>query len=564
MKPTILFFLTFLCLSICCSCEQILPKIGDPPSERETTEGNTDQGQTRKENTSSSFITSMRHLNHINSYIESSNDRLIANMDATADTKMQYTPLVAKAFEIQSLSTAFNQFIYDLKNLVAQESNGVYTKFDKETQGNKELIGLPKDGSNKKVIESVFISGRYGGTNTQEQQGPALYDKLLELRNDYLKAVASLWDNGGIQGTIFADYAKKESLLAQLSDKLSLSDYDTRFNEATWIKENFKGKNVEEAYISLTQCQNQVNLSTAAVLRFLSTQMGKIEVRYDKFDVLALSSKPYVLLGETYESEIALGAYSSQAKFSVSVDGYSLPVVDGKAKYTTKSSSVGEKSYNAKISVANPLTGEIETFVKTFKHEVGQPSVNVAADKQNVLYIGVNNPVTIAATGIATSSLKVSMIGGSLQKVSGTGYIAQVSRPGEVIITVADTKNGKKFPFKFRVKRIPSPIVKMGMGTHFDGTISSSLFKAQPGLLAVVEDFDYDAKCKVHSYKLTYIRKRQDAILMDAKGARFTDKILTFIRQAKPGDLYSFTDVMVLCPGDRKSRQVNGLSFKIK
>jgi len=471
MKHPFLLFSILIILSICFSCEQVIPQIGTPADENHT-----------------SFLTSMRNLNQINSYITTSSEQLFVNMEETIKTKTQYSPLVFKAAEIQQLTHVFHQSIDDLKDLMAQESEGVYTQYDEETNDNPDLIGMPKDGRNQKVVEQIFISGKYGGVNTQEQQGPALYNKLTQLRKDYLKAVASLWDNGGLRGTVFADGFSKEKLLAKLSDDLSLSDYVTRSNEATWLKENVKGKNIEEVYISLTTCQTQVNLSHAAVLQFLADQMGKLELTYDKFEVFAQSSKPYVLLGETYESEIAFGAYSSQVKFSVSVNGQSLQVQDGKARFTTKASSIGEKRYDAKISVDNPQTGETETFVKTFQYEVGQPSVNVAADKQNILYIGIDNPITVAAAGITTSSLKVSMTGGFLQKNSHTGYIAKVQQPGKVIIAIKDTKSGKTFPFQFRVKRIPDPVVRMGK--QVDGMISSSEFKTQVGLMAVLENFD--------------------------------------------------------------------------
>lgn len=546
MKQAFLCFSILIMLSICFSCEQVLPQIGTPAND----------------SSYNSFMASMRNSNHINTYIKASNKQLLANMEETINTKVQYEALVHKALEIQSLTTAFHESIYSIKDLVAQESQGVYTEYDEEANDNAELIGMPKDGSNKKVIEQVFISGKYGGANTQEQQGPALYHQLTQLKENYLDAVASLWDNGGIRGTVFADLSKKESLLADLSDNLSLSDYGTRFNEATWIKENFKGKTIEEAYISLTQCQTQVNLSMAAVLHFLSAQMGKLELTYDKFEVIAQSPKNYVLLGETFESEIALGAYSTQAKFSVSVGGASLRIVDGKAKYSTKASSVGEKTYAAKISVVNPQTDEIETFTKTFKYEVGQPAINVSADKQNIFYIGVDNPVTIATAGIVSSAVKVSMVGGSLQKTSSTGYIAKVMKPGEVMITVTNTKNGKTFPFQFRAKRVPNPIVKMG--GQVDGVLSSSEFKAAEGLTAVLEDFDYEAKCQVQSYNVTYTRKRQDPVLLKGKGARFVGEVATAVRQAKPGDQYSFTEVKVRCSGDQSARRINGLSFRIK
>ena len=566
MKQPFLFISILISLSICFSCEQVLPETSDQSdeevSQNENNEENSDQEESTKENNSSNFMASMRNSKQINTYIEAANGQLVAAMDATVAIKVQYQPLVVTAFQIQTLNKEFHQYIHALKELIAQESKGVYTQFDPETKGNIDLIGMPKDGRNKKVVEQVFLSGQYGGVNTQEQQGPVLYKKLAQLRKDYLDVISNMWEDDGVKGTVFADLWRREKLLAQLSDNISLMDYNSPSNETNWIKTNFRNKTIEDAYLSLTQCQNQVNLSTAAVLNFLSEQMGRLEMTYDKFDVLAQSEKPYVLLGETYEAEIALGAYSSQAKFAVSVGGSGLSVIDGKARYSVRATSVGEKSYNAKLSVVNPLTGERETFIKTFKYEVGQPAMHVSADRQNILYIGVDNPVTIAAAGITTSSIKVSMTGGSLQKKSSTGYIAKVSKPGKVIITIKDIKTGKSFPFQFRAKRLPDPVLRLGK--HIDGQISSGEFKAQAGLSAPLENFDIDARCQIKSYHLSYIRKRQDAVSLKGSGARFVGDVASAISQAKPGDQYSFTEMKVRCPGDPSDRRVNGLSFRIK
>ena len=110
--------------------------------------------------------------------------------------------------------------------------------------------------------------------------------------------------------------------------------------------------------------QNDAKSSAAQIVNFLSGQMGKKELVYDNFDVFSSSPKPYILLGETFETEIALGAFSSQAEFSVRVGGSNLKIEEGKAKYTTRPTSIGEKTYTAQITVKNPLTGKEETFTK--------------------------------------------------------------------------------------------------------------------------------------------------------------------------------------------------------
>lgn len=504
-----------------------------------------------------------------NEIVADSNQKLVESMAETAKTKVQYQPLVDRAAEVKGITEGFYTYIDEVRTVMVEESGGAYTQEEAEAQGHPELAGKPIGKKDKDTPQRIFVSGDYTGAEKPSivvPAGPELDKKLRELKKSYLDFVAGLWDNGGIKSTIFADESKKEASLAALEKSMTLvsaESYKPELHEGkSWEEFTFGHMPVAAIYPMLRKFQNDAKTTEAAVINFLAGQMGKMELTYDKFDVFSQSSKPYILLGEKYESEIALGAYSSQAEFSVSVGGSRLNVVDGKAKYTASGSSVGEKKYTATISVKNPQTGELETFKKEFSYEVGQPSVNVAADKMNVFYIGVDNPVTVAAAGITTSNMKVSMSGGTLKSKGKTSYIATVTKPGESVITVTDAKNGKKFPFKFRAKRIPDPIVKLGK--KVDGLMGSGEFKAQPGLAAWLENFDFDARCKVQSFTMYYTRKRQDAVELKGTGGRFSGQISSAVKQAKPGDQYAFTDVKARCPGDKAGRRVNGLTFKIR
>jgi gliding motility-associated protein GldM len=501
--------------------------------------------------------------NHI---VEHAVETVITGMDETAKTKIQYQPLVEKAKEAKTLTVSFYDYIDKLRDRMVEESGGPYTLEEATAQGHPELDGKPRGKKDKDTPQRIFVSGDYGNQGKKDPEGDILEKKILELRDAYVAFVEKLWEGGGIKGTVFADPAKKAGAIEELKNEMTLTSSENYKPEAhegkKWAEFTFGHMPVAAVYPMLRKFQNDARTSEAAVINFLAGQMGKLELNYDKFDVFSQSPKPYILLGETYETEIALGAYSSQAKFSVSVGGSSLKIVDGKAKYTASGSSVGQKTYSAKISVENPLTGETESFTKEFHYEVGQPSVNVSADKMNVFYIGVDNPVTIAAAGITTSNMAVSMSGGNLTKKSGTNYIVTGDKPGDATITVKDTKNGKSFPFQFRVKSIPDPVVRLGKQT--DGLMGSGEFKAQPGLAAWLDNFDFDAKCQVQSYTLYYTRKREDPVEIQAEGGRFSGKAASAVSQAKPGDQYAFVDVKARCPGDKAGRRVNGLAFKIK
>lgn len=104
--------------------------------------------------------------------------------------------------------------------------------------------------------------------------------------------------------------------------------------------------------------------------------------------------------------------------------------------------------------------------------------------------------------------------------------------------------------------------------THPDynktGNITASEFKAQLGLIAWLDNFDFDAKCAIDSYTLYYTAKRKDPVMLNARGGKFKGMMNEIIKQAASGDQYIFTNVKVKCPGDVVGRPANSLYFKIR
>jgi uncharacterized protein (UPF0333 family) len=96
------------------------------------------------------------------------------------------------------------------------------------------------------------------------------------------------------------------------------------------------------------------------------------------------------------------------------------------------------------------------------------------------------------------------------------------------------------------------------------GNITAAEFKAQLGLIAWLDDFDFDAKCTIDSYTLYYTAKRKDPVMLNSKGGRFKGLVNQMIKQASSGDQYTFTNVKVKCPGDVVGRPANSLYFKIR
>lgn len=291
-------------------------------------------GQSNNESTI--FITSMQNMQTMNTYLEASNKDVLKSMSLITETKTQYLPLTNAASKILASSTALNTYISRLKNLI-------------------------EEGDHKTSVEKVLMT---------EKKGIELFEQLKQLGKDHIERLDGLWQGRGIYSTIFADNYRKSDLLKKFSDQLLFLPSNNATDSETWVKENFKDKTIEEVFITLTNIQNQVNLSSNNLMRFLSEQIGRLNILYDRFNIAVQANKPSVRPGETYKAEIGLATFSSQADFSISVNGQKLVMKEGKGQYEVTSTTPGEKEYRAAVRIANPLTGEVETFSQTFKYEV--------------------------------------------------------------------------------------------------------------------------------------------------------------------------------------------------
>lgn len=201
----------------------------------------------------------------------------------------------------------------------------------------------------------------------------------------------------------------------------------------------------------LTSYENSVKNAAADAIALCATKIGsKTEVKMDNFMAMVNQNSAYFAPDEQLVAEIALGAYSSSNNPTVTVGGQSIPVVGGKATYKQAAGNGGEKN------VVVSFNGK--SYESKLKWDVaGAASAVVSAEATKVFYIGVDNPVKIAASGkIKGQSVSISGGGGTISMSGDKDGTVRVSAPGEATITVSS--EGKTLTQdKFRVKKIPNP-----------------------------------------------------------------------------------------------------------
>jgi hypothetical protein len=188
----------------------------------------------------------------------------------------------------------------------------------------------------------------------------------------------------------------------------------------------------------------------------------------------------------------------------------------------------------------------------------------------NVFYMGVPNPVEVAAAGITTADLVVNMSGaggGTIERNSDGTYTVNVAGPPTPIdqfatINVKDRQGTVSYSKNFRVKRIPDPVARLS--TKSGGAMSNGEFKAQGGVSAILDNFDFDARCQIEGFRLVRVAPRQDPEFATNKGPRWTPEAAKVVQRAKPGDRFFFENVRARCPGDKAAREINSMVFTIR
>ncbi|NJK97368.1 MAG: hypothetical protein HC905_22860 [Bacteroidales bacterium] len=120
--------------------------------------------------------------------------------------------------------------------------------------------------------------------------------------------------------------------------------------------------------------------------------------------------------------------------------------------------------------------------------------------RMNVLYVGVENPIKIAASGYDASDLSASIDNGTISGGNGE-YVVKPKEPGSAIVTVSS--NGKEIQkTPFRVKVVPDPIaaIKCKNDLKTSGGISKKELLEDKKITVLMRNFDFDLSFEVVSF----------------------------------------------------------------
>ena len=474
-------------------------------------------------------------------------------------SKAKYKPISPAIAQTQNIAKGFNSFIDDVRNTLIDASgnrDGEVNAGDFKEDHDGELMHIigkkDKDATTRILVE--------------EGLGEEIKAKIIETRqaliDNYTKLVNENAQAFGLNESQVA------SSINSVANKMPFSVDDESWKQTdkvSWADFKFRQMPVAAVLPLLSQMQADLKASEANMINNMAQLAGGKVVEFDSFFPVVNADKSYVVAGESIKAKVSVGTYSSAldpSNVTITANGRALRINnDGTADLDIPASGTGQKTIPLTVAVTNPLTGETTRGEAKFTYEVGSRSVAVSADKMNVFYIGVDNPLTVSASGVSSNDVRVAFNGPISGTGSGSSWTVKATKPGDAeIVVTANGQNLGKFPF--RVKRIPDPVAKLGKSE--EGSMGNGEFKAQPGLIAWLENFDFEARCEIQGFKLVRVPKRQDPITIINPGGSFNAEAQRVVRQATPGDTYYFNEVKARCPGDPAGRKINSLIFNIR
>lgn len=433
-----------------------------------------------------------------------------------------------KAVQVQKLTTDIYNYVEGLRNRIHKEAG-----FDPAA---KEGDSTFKE-DNQDVTQRIMIEQREGA-------------KLKARLDQYKKALLAI-----------------DPIIAQqFTNSLQVN------TEIPEVK-NRSNNSFEEAYFymvptvasmaMLRKFQNDIRTSENRVIATLHDQVGRVEVVFDKYAAIIGQSSNYLMPGQEIEIKAGVGAFSTSALPQITINGAGAPLgEDGAATAKFAAGGVGNHTIPVSITYTDQTTGKRETITKTIEYTVGSANAAISLDKMNVLYIGVDNPVTIAASGGSEQiQPTISGGGGSLTKVGPGKYIARVNSVTDACRITVSVQGKVAGASDFRVRTIPDPVATVG-GRASGDNVNAGEFRAQAGVGAYIKDFPFDLKYSVTGFMLSTDSDDGDIIEAPVSGNSW-GAAQNVLRQVKAGKTVYIDNIYATGPDGRR-RKLPSLVYYIK
>lgn len=459
---------------------------------------------------------------------EENNATFYANMEMKAEDDPDYAGTVARAKSLKADVDGFVQYIETLKQkLYPLEERAQEDGEDDEVNYN----ALINTGA---VIDLFF---REEGKGVQETGNPEAAQFVSAINNIRAK---------------FIEVGMNEERVNKIFN--TSDDNVSKRQSRNWVSDKFYDQPMIAAMTNLTKIQADARTEEGNAIRQMLS--SKLEEKIEFTTTRLLVDVPEVIKeGTQKEAFIAIGAYNDEAGGTINLNGTEYPLVGGRATIPL-STSQGNHTFAGTVVYRLPngqdMTEEFNTSYSVVSEtlESAPTGGSISADKMNVVYRGVTNPITATING-ADGPIGMTASTGTLSGSNGSYNYTTTGGNTVTFTASARTSTGRTVTEskEFRIKPIPAPQGQI-RGQNALTVAQSSLGRLQVD--ATIPDFEFPVTFEVTSFKVKVPGQR--TVTVNGKSLAGAGRV---IDQVKAGDAVNIFDIEATASGLGNTRIPN-------
>jgi gliding motility-associated protein GldM len=440
------------------------------------------------------------------------NNESYLNLNIKAqDQKEKFGPLKIKSDQIKSLSNDLNIYLDTLK-----------AKITKDIDDLKDYESMDKPD----VLDEYFFVGDKLST-----RGKEFKDKINSYRDSVVAVLGS------------AD----SKLISVINKRFNTDDYKNKDGKKVdWVEYRYKGFPVVASLTNFSQIQGNIKNTESDILSaLLGNQLeGDSKLTTNNYKGIVRLEKTAYFSGERVKGQVVLGRYDDQlvpSKVTLGKKDITKSVENGQVLLDMPAGNVGPQKFKGVITFMQDGEAQDIPFESSYSVIALPSEAIISADKMNVVYRGLDNPISISVPGIGENNIKATVKNGNQLKSKGKGkYDLTPGLEDELEISVSakispqKTIKTKKI---FRIKTLPAAQGSIRGRFNRISMPSSSLPNITLG--ANYPDFMYDLNLKVISFKVAV----PGEFAVEVKGDRMTQQAQKLLKKARRGDKIDIYDI---------------------
>lgn len=426
----------------------------------------------------------------------------------------KYGPLYDNAKKIKAMSQEYYDYLQGLKDAAVE--------------------GIEDPTDYQVMDKSDFLDSKFWQGDNLTPEGEDFLNRINTYRDGVIKLV------------------KDKEVQSNIQSRFKTGDENGKVENRSgekidWLNYNYERFPLVASLTKLTALQADIKATEEDALKTMLAGELTEQVSLKNFATSLFASKSAYYTGEKYDGKIIISKTdnsSTPVRAELTLDGRKLSegsdykIEAGGVKMLVGSGNAGDHEVAGTLYFMQDGK-EIEVPVKNSFATISKPNAAlIAADKMNVVYRGVANPMSISIPGIPNNKVSASAPG--LKVVNGSNYIMNPGSGRSVTITASGKlPDGQTVSSKseFRIKDIPRPSGSMSQQTGSLKLPRKNVEIATIG--AMLEDFDFDLNLAVSGFKF----KVPGQPTVSVSGNKLNSQAKSALQRAKRGDAVQIFDI---------------------